>query len=126
MSRWGTTHHPYSWTFHCVLVPAVPAHIDPVESPVNVVVGFPASIHCPAQGDPTPTVEWSFDNQPFPAPGFTPRITVASGNQTIAFTETVKLDEGVYICTASNSLLSVSMTISLVVYSKIAPAGKFP
>lgn len=108
-----------------MLVLAVPAYIDAVESPVNVVVGFPASMHCPAQGDPTPTVEWSFGNQPFPAPGSTPRITVTSGNQTIAFTETVKLDEGVYICMASNSLLSVSMSISLVVYSKFAP-GQFP
>lgn len=113
-------HASYTWTSHHVLVPVVPAYIGAVESPVTVVTGFPSSLHCPAQGDPTPLVTWTFNNQPFPPPGSTPRITVANGNQSISLTETVKSDEGVYTCTASNSLLSVSMAISLVVYSKLA------
>ena len=121
MSGRGTP-HPLMDLHLCLVLHAVPAYIDAVESPVAVVTRLPSSLHCPAGGDPAPTVTWTFGSQTFPPASSTPRITVTNGNQSISFTETAKSDEGVYVCTASNALLSVSMAISLVVYSELAGA----
>jgi hypothetical protein len=94
----------------------VPASIQSTSSPVAVVTGNPVSLSCEASGDPSPSVQWTRNGQPFPSLTVSSRVTVTNGNQTLTFSDTLKSDEGMYTCAATNSIRSDSDDVELVVY----------
>ena len=76
------------------------------------------SLSCEASGDPSPSVQWTRNGQPFPSLTVSSRVTVTNGNQTLTFSDTLKSDEGMYTCAATNSIRSDSDDVELVVYGE--------
>ena len=73
-------------------------------------------LECNAVGTPTPTISWFKDSVPLPSSSY-PRTSIAPNNSIIV-TSVMMIDEGVYVCQASNTGGTESATVTLNVNSK--------
>lgn len=86
--------------------PEIGEGADLIASSVNTQAVLP----CDARGQPTPTVDWEKDGEPFPSTGLRHRM-MPSGS--LEFMLVRLEDDGVYTCIVSNAAGNVSRSIRL-------------
>ncbi|KYN01458.1 Tyrosine-protein kinase-like 7, partial [Cyphomyrmex costatus] len=70
------------------------------QNPTEAIEGYPVMLHCAAEGDPKPTIQWDKDSRMNNLDN--PRFEVLS-NGSLYIKEVYLSDEGKYGCTAGNS-----------------------
>lgn len=70
------------------------------QNPTEAIEGYPVMLHCAAEGDPKPTIQWDRDSRMNNLDN--PRFEVLS-NGSLYIKEVYISDEGKYGCTAGNS-----------------------
>ena len=86
---------------------------------VTTLLGQTAELECVATGNPPPVVSWRRGAQALP--GLEGRVSLLAGLLRVA---TVTLDdEGVYTCTAVNSVGVASSDVNLIVYGELGGVG---
>jgi PTK7 protein tyrosine kinase 7 len=90
-----------------------------VVKPENVTkayAGYPLTMHCQADGEPTPTVQWDKNGI---LNGFDPRRFRALENGTLYIAEIQFGDEGNYGCTAGNAGGFKREEVQLLVFGRL-------
>lgn len=70
------------------------------QNPTEAIEGYPVMLHCAAEGDPKPTIQWDKDSRMNNLEN--PRFETL-GNGSLYIKEVYLSDEGKYGCTAGNS-----------------------
>jgi len=70
------------------------------QNPTEAIEGYPVMLHCAAEGDPKPTIQWDKDSRMNNLDN--PRFELLS-NGSLYIKEVYLSDEGKYGCTAGNS-----------------------
>ena len=87
---------------------------------VTTLLGQTAELECVATGNPPPAVSWRRGAQALP--GLEGRVSLLAGLLRVA---TVTLDdEGVYTCTAVNSVGVAYSDVELIVYGELGGVGE--
>ncbi|KAL4660770.1 hemicentin-1-like [Arapaima gigas] len=103
------------------LVVQVPPVLTVPHPELTAVLGQPASLHCQADGQPSPAVSWQQDRRLVSEGG---RLRVF-GNGTLWIAAVQRTDAGLYTCSARNAAGQTSKDVRLVVHiPPMIPTGQ--
>ena len=106
-SVWDWLKRPYAVCSLCLVSSDPPARTRE-DHTIHVSEGSPASVSCPAIGNPHPTITWYKGNE-------TSSSTMINTSNILKFPVTVLHDSGWYTCSAYNFLGNVTVTVQLLV-----------
>lgn len=81
-------------------VPVAPKFTIQPQNPTEAIEGYPVMLHCAAEGDPKPTIQWDRDSR---MNNLNNSRFEVLGNGSLYIKEVYMSDEGKYGCTAGNS-----------------------
>ena len=83
-----------------MLVTVAPKFTIQPQNPTEAIEGYPVMLHCAAEGDPKPTIQWDRDSR---MNNLNNSRFEVLGNGSLYIKEVYMSDEGKYGCTAGNS-----------------------
>lgn len=83
-----------------LLVTVAPKFTIQPQNPTEAIEGYPVMLHCAAEGDPKPTIQWDRDSR---MNNLNNSRFEVLGNGSLYIKEVYMSDEGKYGCTAGNS-----------------------
>ena len=110
--------HPWGVSPSLLLLLLVPPSLSGGQDNVVVRAGETISLSYKVQGTPTPTIQWEHTNKLI-SQSSRVKITSEGINILLTIVEVGRHDEGLYTCTALNSLGSTSTQTRVVVHGKL-------